>query len=164
MIIIKSLSILYILVVVALIIYGLISPKKKDNKRKDINQKDNKEEKENKNLQEQNFLADSILNEQDKLYNEFNNRKLEILNKANLTIQEVDKYYFSVNVLTENEKPVFNYLIKNFSDKYYILSKVRVADIINTDKNIDVLYLENEKKTPYFFKNNRNTHWFYFMW
>lgn len=157
MIIIKSLSILYILVVFALIIYGLIPPKKKDNKRKDINKKDNKEE-ENKNLQEENFLSDSILtedlilNEQDKLENEERNRKLEILNKANLTIQEVDKYYFPVNVLTENEKTVFNYLIKNFSDKYFILSKVRVADIINTDKNIDVLYLENEKKTPYFLK------------
>lgn len=156
MIVIKSLAILYILIVVALVIYGFVPPKKKDNKRKDINKKDNKEE--NKNLQEENFLSDSILNEdpilneQDKLENEERNRKLEILNKANLTIQEVDKYYFPVNVLTENEKTVFNYLIKNFSDKYFILSKVRVADIINTDKNIDVLYLENEKKTPYFLK------------
>lgn len=125
MIIIKILSILYILVVLALIIYGLISPKKK----------------------EKHITKEKYSPQEQRMYAIFN--KKVVFNE-----NEADEYFILKDrFITEDEKCFFRFLIKEFSEKYFVLSHVRFADIINTDKAKDIFVLKNQKTVHPYFNN-----------
>ena len=125
MIIIKILSILYILIVLALIIYGLISPKKK----------------------EKNITKEKYSPQEQRMYDVFNKKVVFNENEADEYFKLKDKF------MTEEEKCFFRFLIKEFSEKYFVLSHVRVADIINTEQAKDIFILKNQKTVHPYFNN-----------